>query len=73
MDHHRVIIYNDPDMNRIARNLGKYDRVYITGSINYANREFPDGKIYASGYVQPSNIVKLKRVIRDDQINRDSL
>lgn len=73
MDFHRVLIYNDPDMIRIARNLRKNDRVYITGSINYANREFPDGKIHASGYVQPSYIVKLKKIVRNEQSIRESV
>lgn len=58
---HRVLIYNDPDMLQIGRNLHKHDRVYVKGLINYITKKYPDEKDYTNGFIQPINLVKLKK------------
>lgn len=58
---HKVIIYNNPELLRIARNLRKRDRIYVNGLINYITDNYPDGKDYTNGFIQPTNLVKLKK------------
>ncbi|XP_055303300.1 uncharacterized protein LOC129568976 isoform X2 [Sitodiplosis mosellana] len=60
-DLHRVLIYNDPEMLEIGRNLRKHDRVYVNGLINYITKKYPDGKDYTNGHIQPTNLVRLKK------------
>lgn len=60
-EYHRVVIRNNPEMLRIAFNLHKNDRVYINGFINYMANNYPDGKDYTNGFIQPTNLVKLRK------------
>lgn len=52
-------------MIQVARNLNKFDRVYVTGYINYITKTYPDGKDYSKGYIQPTNLIKLRKFDRD--------
>lgn len=60
-EYHRVVIYNDPTLVGMGHCLQKFDRVYLNGHINYINKKYPDEKILANGYIQPSNLVILKK------------
>lgn len=55
------MIYDNRELAQIARHLRKHDQVYVTGFINYLTKQFPDGNEYTNGFIQPTNLVKLKR------------
>ena len=49
-------------MQQIAQDLQEYDRIYLTGFVNYSSKKlYADGKEYINGFIQPSNLVKLQK------------
>lgn len=58
---HRVLIRDDSEMLRRSQHLRKHDRVYINGFINYTSRTHADGNVYTSGFIQPTDILKLRK------------
>lgn len=64
MEYHRISIDNDPKLLQVAQNLGKGDRIYLTGSLNYHKVEHPNGNEYENGFIQPINLIKLQSFIQ---------
>lgn len=60
-DYHKVSIYNNPELLAIARNLQKFDRVYLTGFINYSSQITEGDGDYSNGYIQPTSLTKLTK------------
>lgn len=63
MEYHKVLVFMDPKVQRVADNLEKFDRIYLTGFINYSKENFRkhDGNEYNNGFIQPINLVKLQK------------
>lgn len=61
MEYHRVVIHKNLKMQQLALNLQKLDRIYLTGFINYANEMYPNGNEYVNGFIEVTNLVKLRK------------
>lgn len=60
-EHHNILIYKNPNMQRFAQNLQKFDRIYLTGFMTYSTKVYSDGNEQRKGFIQPKNLVKLQR------------
>lgn len=48
-------------MQRLAENLQKFDRIYLTGFVSYSTKMYQDGREYVNGFIEPTNLVKLQK------------
>lgn len=60
-EYHNILIYKNPKMQRLAENLQKFDRIYLTGFVGYSTKMYQDGSEHMNGFIQPINLVKLQK------------
>lgn len=61
MEYHKVLIYKDPQLIEIGQRLKKWDQIYLNGTISYIKKQYSDGTSFSNGFIQPKNIVILKK------------
>lgn len=59
--YHRVMIFKDNRLMNLGKQLKKLDLVYLRGFINYVTKEYEDEGKHTSGFIQPTNLIKIKR------------
>lgn len=69
-DFHKIIV-QQPSLLNVARELRLFDRIYLNGSISYVNDMDENGKIKVHGFIEPTNLVKLKRqeTLKEEIVN----
>ncbi|XP_031629255.1 uncharacterized protein LOC116344716 [Contarinia nasturtii] len=62
-EYHSVYMDNkDPNLLKLGKQLGKSDRVYLNGYIDYIDRKFPDENDHTIGFIRPTNLVRFKKI-----------
>lgn len=61
VEYHNVFIYKNPKLQRLADGLQKFDRIYLSGFVNYSTKMYEDGSEHENGFIQPINLVKLQK------------